>query len=383
MKNKTAAIFFFLAACAPASAHVKWFAKMANCANTPLVPHEIFSKISFLLLGIAASVAIGLVFAIDEKLSRAKHNIGSLSNRILGRNIQSQIIRFAVSIYFLLLPFYYKSAPIILTPELKTNADWIPYLQLCIGLMVLSRRATFVAVSGIVMLYGYAVAVYGWYHLLDYVFFFGIAAFLAADARPGLGDPKFALAVLRVATGLSFLWVSVEKWSYPEWTYEILAFQLKDVLMGFRPEFFVMAAGFVEFCLAFLLIYGRASSQVSAAFLALLLVTAMPAVGPVDAIGHLPLVAVLILLAGTKSTVPAGSGTGQKLPSAKRVILFVAAIPGMTAAYYLAHELAYDGSGTADWAAISAFGLLAYLLFSALASVIRSRRASGRSDAKG
>lgn len=382
MKKHVAAILCILIVSAPALAHVKWFAKMANCANTPLIPSTIFASTSFLWLSMATLAVIALVFRIDNKLARWQ--VGSLSpiHKILGTDLQSLIIRIGTSAYFILLALYFQDTAIILTPELKTSAEWIPYLQLFIGITILSRTTSFIGAAGIATLYVYAVSIYGWFHLLDYVFFLGIAVYLALDASSSRGNGRVALAVLRVATGCSFLWVGVEKWTYPDWTYEILAFQLKDILMGFTPQFFVMAAGFVEFCLAFLLIYGRMSSQVAAAVLALMLVAAMPAVGPVDAIGHLPIVAVLIVLAGSTSTVPSWSDPHSRAGQAKRVMLFAAAVPGMTGAYYLAHDLAYARADAADWAAISGVVLLASLLTYTQLIAILSRLLGVRSRAK-
>jgi hypothetical protein len=129
--------------------------------------------------------------------------------------------------------------------------------------------------------------------------------------------------------------------------------------MGFKPEFFVIAAGFVEFCLAFTLMAGRLSSRVAAGVLLAIMVLAMPLVGVVDAIGHLPLVIVLVLLAGTRNTISWMNGKERAGTRANLLVVFRASsleltaycvsVLGLTAAYYLIHELAYKGPGMTAW----------------------------------
>jgi hypothetical protein len=167
--------------------------------------------------------------------------------------------------------------------------------------------------------------------------------------------------LLRLLVGTSFLWVGIEKWLYPDWTADVLLHHLPMLLMGFEPGFFVMAAGFVEVALAFLLVFGRLSSQVAAAVLLSLVCSAIPLAGVVDAIGHLPMIAALLILATTRNRLPEQV---QELVAARPTDLsgtFVITVTGLTGLYFLTHQLAasverrgYSGNVTLSllWSAL-------------------------------
>ena len=143
----------------------------------------------------------------------------------------------------------------ILTPELKTDAQWIRWLQLGIALLVLIPRTAFLAGIGIIFLYGYAMAMYGIFHLLDYPIFLGVALYLIIDSLYGEGRRELAHSLLRVMTAVTLLWAGIEKFAYPEWSFQLIQGQ-PGMALGLDPEFFMVAAGFVEFCAAYLLLTG-------------------------------------------------------------------------------------------------------------------------------
>lgn len=347
MIKRLIAFVVVMAGMAPCDAHVKWFSRMAACGGKPLPPHHVFSSKSFVELYALSAAAMLLVFFIDARIARTVHPAlrYARSLPVLSSEWRTEILRFGTAASFALMSLYFWSSPIILTPELKAAGAGVGYLQLSIAVLLLFRRTVWLASLGIVALYVFSISRYGMVHLLDYVFFLGIAAHLVIGNRNSKDHFQSGLAFLRLATGASFLWVSVEKWAYPSWTYEILRFQLKPVLMGFPPEFVATAAGFVEFCLAFALITGRLSARVAAAFLLALLILAIPLVGTIDAIGHFPLIVILVLLAGTNNTIPLPDGPGGAetetgLPRVSRVGLprsavYCASVPMLTVAYYL------------------------------------------------
>jgi hypothetical protein len=109
-----------------------------------------------------------------------------------------------------------------------------------------------------------------------------------------------------------------------------------------------MGAGFVEFCLAFILIFGRLAAQIAAAVLLLVMISAIPVVGMIDFIGHLPILVVLLILAATRNSI------GPIAPKPGRggldvAITFIVSVPGFIAAYYLSHEIAYGTLGKVNW----------------------------------
>ena len=72
--------------------------------------------------------------------------------------------------------------------------------------------------------------------------------------------------------------------------------QHPGMALGFNPEFYMVAAGYVEFCAAYLLITGLLSARASALLLLVLFLVAIMPFGRVDAVGHLVIIVVLRLL---------------------------------------------------------------------------------------
>ena len=142
----------------------------------------------------------------------------------------------------------------LLTPELTTTSQIVPWMQLVMAACLLSRRTMPVTALGIVVLFGIAVANYGLFHLMDYPIFLGVAAYLAAV---GIGWTPFNIRpidILRWSTVVTLMWASIEKWAYPEWTYPLFISH-PNMAMGYDPAFFMRAAGIVEFTLSFALIW--------------------------------------------------------------------------------------------------------------------------------
>ena len=205
---------------------------------------------------------------------------------------------------------------------------------------------------------------HGLFHMLDYMFFLGLAAFLCLDARFGRQLHALGLLILRVAAGVSLIWCGVEKWLYPGWTLELLQSDLNVLLTtGFSPDLIIMGAGFVEFCLGFLLIFGRVASQVAAAVLLTLMISAIPLVGMVDLIGHLPILVVLVVLVTTRNSIEGDTAeAGQSGYAQRLAVSFMFAVPGFIGAYYLSHQIVYGVISELRWAELGIAALLVVLL---------------------
>jgi hypothetical protein len=346
-------IFAGIAASIPAQAHVKWFSKMADCGTAPITTLNIFSSPLFVGLSLAAAMAMTAVVIADGRISRGD-NLAVRSAAWLDQaaaDWMMPFLRIGIAAYFVGIVIYYSASPIILTAELKTDAAWVPGLQLAIAATVLMRRGALLAALGIVILFAHAIQRYGMFHMFDYPFFLGLAAVLGIDQVWGQDKRQLAFAILRVTMGVSLLWCGVEKWLYPDWTYELLRADLKGLLMtGLSPKLIVMGAGFVEFCLAFILIFGRLASQVAAAVLLAVMMSAIPVVGMVDALGHLPILVVLLILAMTRNPIGChASAPGKRCNDLGAAISFMVSVPGFIGAYYLSHELAYGALDQANW----------------------------------
>ena len=363
----------------PAQAHVKWFSKVVNCVQAPLTPWSVFSSPFFLVLYVAAVATLFGVFWVERRLQPRferfnveagpfKHQIGYWATRLL---------RVGVAIYFLSLLQYATDQYMILTPELFSPASWVPAMQVLIALSVLWRRTAALAALGIVCLFAYAIVSYGWYHMLDYLYFLGVAVFLLADAIYGEELHFLGFAALRFSAGVSLLWVGVEKWMYPAWTYDILIHELSYLTMGLDLGFFVMAAGFVEFCLAFLLLFGRVSSQVAALAFLLVMSAAIPLVGMLDAVGHAPLLVVLLIFCCVQNRI----GYPTRLPGwpdKGHIVSFAISVPGLMGTYYFVHMLAYPAQAdyTSAHAILAAIltGLQMWRVLTVLPQIVQIRR---------
>lgn len=357
-----------------AGAHTRWFTTVADAFTPPLALTTLFGSPLFLPLFLATVAVVAGVQAADRGLRRRCDAAGSLSRRVdeMTVSVAPALLRLAIALYFASIAAFFSTAPVTLTPELKAGSSWVVGAQLLVAGSLLSAGGVGPAAVGVLVLYVYSAHLYGWVHLIDYHLFIGVFAFLLLHQLSPRQGASTGLLLLRVLVGTSFLWVGIEKWLYPDWTADVLLHHLPMLLMGYEPGFVVMAAGFVEVALAFLLVFGRLSSQVSAAVLLSLVCSAIPLAGVVDAIGHLPMIAALLILAATRNRLPEPV---QELVAARPTDLggtFVITVTGLTGLYFLTHQLAasverggYSGNVTLSllWSAL----LVAWIAY-ALAS---------------
>ena len=173
---------------------------------------------------------------------------------------------------------------------------------------MLSRRTMPLSALGIVLLFAIAIRQYGVFHLADYPVFLGVAVYLALT---GLQRNFFGVRpidVVRWTAGITLMWASIEKWAYPEWSFPLLI-EHPTMTLGFDPEFFMRAAGAVEFALAFALMWTPLVRRVAAIMLAAMFVSAVFEFGKIDLIGHTLIVVVLF-----------GDYRGQRRPVEARAI---------------------------------------------------------------
>jgi hypothetical protein len=107
---------------------------------------------------------------------------------------------------------------------------------------------------------------------------------------------KSGFIVLFATTGLTLTWAAIEKFAYPEWSYQILE-RHPDMLLGMSPYLFLLVSGFIEFNLAFVVL-GATSvvGRLVALGLQSIFVLAIFKFGVVDAVGHLLIITILLIL---------------------------------------------------------------------------------------
>ena len=350
MRSASLGLVLF-AACAPASAHVKWFSRAADCAMPPLSPLAVVSSPDFLFLGATGLLVMAVAALLDVLVSRPGARLRGLADAVHGRAADSvpHLVRLALAAFFCVAVLYFDGRPVYLTPELGAPSAWVPTLQLSIAAALLRRSTAWLGGLGIAVLYAAAVADHGWFHLLDYPVFLGAAAFVAIDSLGRGQRTAEALAVLRVTAAVTLMWGGAEKWLYPWWSDEVLDHQLREVRGSFPSSFFIAAAGWVEFCAAYALMFGRLGAQVAAVVLLVPFVGAVSLFGPLDAVGHAPIIVVLVVLAATRNTLPKAlqGAAGPTAPLERAVSCTLAAL-ATVGAYWSLHAIAYGTRTGAD-----------------------------------
>ncbi len=142
------------------------------------------------------------------------------------------------------------------------------------------------------------------------------------------------LDVLRWGAAITLMWASVEKWAYPEWTYPLLVTHAR-MAMGLDPHFYMLAAGLVEFGLAFAMVCRPLVSRISALLLTAVFISAIPEFGKIDAIGHLPIIVILVAVAAEDRR------TVLRARPALVPALYAGALALTIALYYGSHLMLY------------------------------------------
>jgi hypothetical protein len=284
-----------LFAAAPLQAHVKWFERYD--LTRPMTSATDVLTQPFVLLFLLSVVSVYAFFRVDYSLCRRGILAEQLLQSSISDNASFQIVRWSTCAFFATICIYgLLHHGFYLTPELHTDAAWVAWLQAAIALCGLHRRGAPLMGLGILALYLAAAGRYGFYHLLDYVAFPGIAYFLVAPQQGVAGWNSSRFVALYSTTGLTLMWDAIEKWACPSWELSVLEHN-PGLRMGLSAGFFLTASGFVEFCLTFVMLYSVSFlARIIPLFLAAVFSAAVLKFGLIDAVGHLPFAAVLIVL---------------------------------------------------------------------------------------
>ncbi len=319
--------------CGSASAHIKWFAHY-DVAQQPIVLKQVFvAQFGYLTLVSIVGLLVGGVLEstpVGESMLRALDRVTA----VLERNTEL-MFRAGCGFFFIAI---WSAGNIILTPELHSRSVVIGAIQLAIALGVLWRRTMPLSGVGIAVLYAIGVWKYGIFHMADYPIFLGIAVYIAMT---GLQRDFFgirAVDIVRWSAGVTLMWASIEKWAYPEWSYSLLSHH-PQLDMGFSPEFFMRAAGAVEFTLAFALMWTPLVRRVAAIMLTSMFVSAVFDFGKIDLIGHSMIVVVLVAIAADSNRKSDVVQYPWLLP-----LGYSSALTVVMGAYYITHAFIYGTS---------------------------------------
>lgn len=281
---------------AAALAHIKWFYPY-DLSQPPRNLGDVFNP-GFVWLYVLSIFCVYTFFWIDRLWFRKAFLNESLGKLVITQEMASWVIRLATAfLYASLFMYGLQDQAVFLTPELHTGLSIVKWFQLALVFCLLWKPTVIVAGIGTLILYGLAISQYGIYHLIDYMFFLGLAVFLILLQSQEDRWIKLRYIALFATTGLTIGWGAIEKFAYPQWTYPLLE-DMPMLLMGMEPSFFMTLAGFVEFNIAFILL---SSASVASRMIALVLNTifmmAVYMFGLIDAVGHSIIMAVLVVLA--------------------------------------------------------------------------------------
>ncbi|MBT0960680.1 hypothetical protein [Denitromonas iodatirespirans] len=338
-------LLILLATCSnTAFAHVKWFWENADCSAPALSPLKVISSPAFIILGVLSFLVMFVVGVIDTRVSRVGSPLNTFAERIdvFATPWMPRLLRYGLAAFFFTVVPYFGDSPVYLTPELYASGMWVPILQLLIAFTLIWRPSAWLGAAGITVLYGFSVLQHGAFHMLDYPIFLGAAAFVAIDSCYRGQRNDLAFAVLRVSAGITLMWAAGEKWLFPSWSAEVMNDELRGLRGNLSPELFLSAAGWIEFCAAYALVFGRRSVQIAAWLLLVPFIAAIPVFGSLDAIGHAPIIIVLLMLGLTRSRLPdAIQGATNISMALQRAITCTLAALTTTGAYWWLHALAH------------------------------------------
>lgn len=331
-----------------ASAHVKWFCSTVDVTRAPATLASVVTP-AFVVCLAAFVLMVFAGFLADGWLARRWPKLATTGGLLDGA--EENLIRVATGAYFLCLwdkgeMSIVATGDVILTPETVSSVGWVGLLQFAVAASVVSRRTCILAALGIGALFLQGIAQYGVFHMIDYLFFPGIAFYLAATSTRWLGALVTRVPVLVGSLAFSLAWTAIEKFVYPQWTAVIL-FDHPQLAMGLDWDVFVVFAAFVEFSLAFYLATGRGLLRFGALGFMALFLLAIPEFGHTDAVGHMPVVAILgvACLRGASPLQDALTlvRRGIAMRAASVSLLYMGALTAFFASYYGVQWMEYGG----------------------------------------
>jgi len=283
----------FIAASAPAHAHVKWFAPYI--VGAPPQPIAATLGNVWFWTGIALVLVFFLATRAVEKSSAGETILRGMDRitdplwKRLDDFVRIVIAAFLVAIFAV--------GGVYLTPDLKTPAEWVSWTQLVIAGLIFSRKTQPLAAAGIVALWLLALRDYDVFHLLDYLALgLGVAAYLVLEASSNPEWRKHRFEALRWGCAIALMWSSLEKFAYPDWFYPLVE-EKPFLTFGLPRDVFIPMAGVAEFTMGFGLIWTPLVRRLSAIALFFIFNAAVYPFGRTDLIGHALIMAIIVAIA--------------------------------------------------------------------------------------
>ncbi len=313
-----------------AEAHVKWFAPYI--VGAPPQPISSVLTNPWFWTGIAL-VVIFFILARMVEISA----FGDLVHDVLDRGTSAlwlrldDYVRVTVGAFFVAI---FSVGGVYLTPDLKTPAEWVSWLQLLIAACIFFRPTMPLAGIGIIVLWLLAIRDYDLFHLFDYLALgLGVAVYLMLEPSKNEAWRSHRFEVLRWGLAIALMWSSLEKFAYPDWFYPLVE-EKPFLTFGMPRDVFIPMAGVAEFTMGFGLLWTPLIRRLSAIALIVIFTAAVWPFGRVDLIGHGLIMAILVAVACDQCR------QTRFLPSLK---VHLPAIPGGIAAALVVFATGYWG----------------------------------------
>jgi hypothetical protein len=276
-----------------AQAHVKWFAPYI--VGAPPQPISTVLADPWFWIGIVLVVVFFVLTRLVE-ISPFGSRVHDGLDRVTGPlwNRLDDYVRVTVGAFFVAI---FSVGGVYLTPDLKTPAEWVSWLQLLIAACIFSRKTMPLAGIGILALWFLAIRDYDLFHLFDYLALgAGVAAYLILEPSRNETWRPHRFEALRWGLAIALMWSSLEKFAYPDWFYPLVV-EKPFLTFGMPRDLFIPMAGVAEFTMGFGLLWTPLIRRLSAIALIVIFTAAVWPFGRVDLIGHGLIMAILVAVA--------------------------------------------------------------------------------------
>jgi len=275
-----------------ALAHIKWFVAF-DISDPPKSLIYWISNTYIIGLFILSVWGVSIASLVDSYWCRKFGKFTYISDFFSSyEDVSLNIARIGTGVFFVGI---WLVGGVILTPELLTDNEYIPFIQLLIAISVLFKKTLVISGMGILVLYGIALYEYGLFHLLDYLTLVGLATYLILSSIKYNRFTYYRFPILYGTLIFAFLWSAIEKLAFPQWFYPFLE-KNPVITMGFDNDFFLASAAFIEFTLFFLLLMGKNSVIIFALLANIVIISGNIYFGKMDAIGHFPVNFILLIM---------------------------------------------------------------------------------------